>query len=218
MKGLLLKDFKLIKEQKMFFIIIAFITIGMVFVNYDFSFIIGYPSFIFSLFVLSTISYDELDNGYTFLFTLPISKKSYVLEKYIFGILTGGLCWVVTTILTTLYQAVTLHGFNILEWLSAAAIILSVLFIMLAVMIPFQLKFGSEKVRIMMFITFGIIFVISFLIQKVISILNIDIIALIHPILISNTSIVVGIAIIISILLLLLSYRLSIKIMIHREF
>ena len=34
---------------------------------------------------MSSISYDEFDNGNAFLFSLPITRKDYVLEKYIFG-------------------------------------------------------------------------------------------------------------------------------------
>ena len=44
---------------------------------------VGYVTFIFTLFTVSTISYDEYDNGYPFLFTLPITRRQYVNEKYV---------------------------------------------------------------------------------------------------------------------------------------
>ena len=85
MKGLLIKDFKLLKVQKNFFLLILCITIGMeIFTNSaSSSFIIGFLSFVATLFTLSSISYDEFDNGNAFLFSLPITRKSYVTEIWI---------------------------------------------------------------------------------------------------------------------------------------
>ena len=91
MKGLLIKDFKLLQGQKNFFItIIAIAGIMAIFME-DASFIIGYMTFVGSLFTLSTISYDEFDNGNAFLFSLPITRKDYILEKYGFGLIVGGI-------------------------------------------------------------------------------------------------------------------------------
>ena len=99
MKGLLIKDFKLLKNQKNFFIILIAIVIGMSAYMEDVSFIIGYLTFICSMFTLSSISYDEFDNGYAFLFSLPITRKGYVLEKYSFGLIVGIIsCLFATTI------------------------------------------------------------------------------------------------------------------------
>lgn len=68
MKGLLIKDFKLMMMQKNFFLsIIAIAVVLTVFVKNP-SFIIGYLTFIGSVFTLSTISYDEFDNGNAFYF------------------------------------------------------------------------------------------------------------------------------------------------------
>ena len=91
MKGLLIKDFKLLKVQKNSFLLILCIAIGMeIFTNStSSSFIIGYLSFVATLFTLSSISYDEFDNGNAFLFSLPITRKSYVIEKYGFGMIMG---------------------------------------------------------------------------------------------------------------------------------
>lgn len=44
--------------------------------------------------IVGTISYDEYDNGYRFLMTLPIDAKMYVLEKYIFFIAGTITSWV----------------------------------------------------------------------------------------------------------------------------
>ena len=93
MKGLLIKDFKLMKNQKNFFFIMIFIAAAMLFAEFESTFVVSYFTMIASMFVLSTISYDEYDNGYAFLFSMPFSRTSYVKEKYIFSILMGGGAW-----------------------------------------------------------------------------------------------------------------------------
>lgn len=89
MKGLLIKDFKLMKGQKNFFLAIVSIALAMITLSPGTSFAIGFLGFVGSLFSLSSISYDEFDNGNAFLFSLPITRKEYVLEKYTFGVLCG---------------------------------------------------------------------------------------------------------------------------------
>ena len=76
MKGLLIKDFKLMKMQKNFFIMIVVISFVVSLLTEDVTFMLGFISFITSLFTISTISYDEFDNGNAFLFTLPIDRKN----------------------------------------------------------------------------------------------------------------------------------------------
>ena len=77
MTGLLLKDFRLFLQQKRFFAILVFIAIIMG-LNSDSTFTMAYLTFVCSFFVLSTISYDEFDNCYPFLMTLPVKRSDYV--------------------------------------------------------------------------------------------------------------------------------------------
>ena len=100
MKGLLIKDFKLLKGQKNFFMAITAISIIMIIVSPGTSFPIGFLGFVGALFSLSSISYDEFDNGNAFLFSLPITRKDYVLEKYIFGLISGIMSLLLGTVIS----------------------------------------------------------------------------------------------------------------------
>ena len=100
MKGLLIKDFKLMKNQKNFFFIMIFIAAAMLFAEFESTFVVSYFTMIASMFVLSTISYDEYDNGYAFLFSMPFSRTSYVKEKYVFSILVGRGAWLHSVVLS----------------------------------------------------------------------------------------------------------------------
>ena len=87
MKGLFVKDLKLMMSQKNFLLLILAIVIGMMIFTDDVIFPLGFLSFTVSLFTVGTISYDDFDNGNAFLFTLPITRNHYVSEKYFLGLL-----------------------------------------------------------------------------------------------------------------------------------
>lgn len=168
MKGLLIKDFKLLKVQKNSFLLILCIAIGMeIFTNStSSSFIIGYLSFVATLFTLSSISYDEFDNGNAFLFSLPITRKSYVIEKYGFGMIMGSSFWAFGTLIVILKEIIAMKYVSI-DTIMAAFIILPIVFSVLAIMLPFQLKFGGEKGRIAIICTLVIVFLMGIVITKV---------------------------------------------------
>ena len=87
MKGLLIKDFVYIKNQRVFLLILAAISVYFFVSGQNLFFVVTYVSAMFATLIVNTVSFDEQDGGMGFLFTLPISRKAYVLEKYVFGIL-----------------------------------------------------------------------------------------------------------------------------------
>ena len=165
MKGLLIKDFKLLKGQKNFFMTITAISIIMIIVSPGTSFPIGFLGFVGALFSLSSISYDEFDNGNAFLFSLPITRKDYVLEKYIFGLISGIMFLLLGTVISLVVIGITKTGsFNEI-FLTAGSLFPTILLI-LSIMLPFILKFGGEKGRIAIIGVMGFIFVIGLLLIK----------------------------------------------------
>lgn len=77
MKGLFVKDIELMKQQKQFFILV--IVMGVI-LNLagsgSVSFAIGYFTFVTAIFAITTISYDEFDNGLAFLMTFRLPENS----------------------------------------------------------------------------------------------------------------------------------------------
>lgn len=217
MKGLLIKDFKLLKLQKNFFIVIVAIAIGLAITNDDPTFMLGYLTFIMSLFTLSTISYDEFDNGNTFLFTLPISRKSYVTEKYSFSLLIGSSSWILAVLLAGAFSLIK-GTVPILEIIMTAIMMFPIMLIVYAVMIPFQLEFGGEKGRIAMAGTVGLLFIIGFLIVKIAELSGIDLLNVINTLPTLSMGMLVVIAVVIAIIIFGISMRISISIMDRKEF
>ena len=217
MKGLLMKDFRLLKTQKNFFILIVAIAIVMAISTKDCSFIIGYLTFIGSLFTLSTISYDEFDNGNVFLFSLPVSRKSYVTEKYGFGLIMGISSCILATILALITGLIRNTDMTI-DILISALIILPIMLILLALMIPFHLKFGGEKGRIVIIGAVGLLFVLGILVVKMVKVFHIDLTPVFNAFPVISVGGLIGIEMAIAIVLLLISYKASIMIMKKKEF
>lgn len=179
MKGLLVKDFKLMMLQKNFLLLILAIVIGMMIFTDDVVFPLGFLSFVALLFTVSTISYDDFDNGNAFLFTLPITRNNYVIEKYFLGLLVGGIAWILATVLG-IVATVLKDTLPVAELVQSALIILPILIVVQAIMLPFQLKFGGDKGRIAMIGAFGVLAVISIVIVKgAEAIFNVDLVSLV---------------------------------------
>lgn len=87
MKGLLIKDIRLLLSQKKLLLMITLLILFLA--RNGLEFILGY--FIFACFLLgdTTIGYDAADKNLAYLMTLPVSRKMYVLEKCLLTLLPG---------------------------------------------------------------------------------------------------------------------------------
>lgn len=218
MKGLLVKDFKLMMLQKNFLLLILAIVIGMMILSDDMVFPIGFLSFIASLFTLSTISYDDFDNGNAFLFTLPITRNNYVIEKYFLGLLFGCIAWILATVLGIIVT-VSKDILPVTDLVQSSLIILPMMIVVQAIMLPFQLKFGGDKGRIAMIGAFGALAVISIVIVKgAEAIFKVDLISLLDNLPTVSMGVFLAITIIIALLMLLISTKISLSIMNKKEF
>lgn len=216
MKGLLIKDFKLMKNQKNFFLVIVVIAVGMSLL-WQTSFVVGYVSFVGSLFTLSSISYDEFDDGNAFLFSLPISRKGYTVEKYEFGLLVSGASWLFSVVVVILAEGLR-HSVSVKEILLEASTLIPVLLILLAVMLPVQFKFGGEKGRIAIVGIFAVLFAIGFAAVKLAELFHIDLIAVLNSLSEKSVGMIILAASGIGVLLLLISMKISVAIMNRKEF
>lgn len=147
MKGLLTKDFRILAGQKRYFTIIILIALIFLCSGQPAQIIVGYCTMFGMLFTVNTISYDEFDHGYLFLFTLPVTRKDYVLEKYVFMMLCGGGFWAVSAAAGFVADYIRGDVVSLLEWLMPMFLILLEMTIFLAVMLPVSLKYGMEKSR-----------------------------------------------------------------------
>ncbi len=163
MKGLLIKDLRLLLKNKRFFGILVFVSLFLFVAQgaEGAAFIISYITIMGASLALSTISTDEFDGSTTFLMALPIQKKTYAVEKYVFSFLCSTACWAVATTVSCILMGSGAKGLII-----AALILLAVFLLFQMLMIPVQLKFGGEKGRMVLMAIFVIVFVFVFAVEK----------------------------------------------------
>lgn len=156
MKGLLIKDLKIIMNQKKFLIMYLFVAIVLSF-SMDSTFIVSYFPMVGVLLILSTITYDYQDDGFSFLMTLPINPGDYAVAKYVFSIL-GTICvWGFSVILQFAGLHIQKTPYVLSTTLITDACILAMFMIIISIMIPIDIKYSTEKGRIVMFLIFGIV-------------------------------------------------------------
>ena len=111
---------------------------------------------------IGTISYDEFDNGFAFLMTLPFDRKTYVREKYLFSLIFAAAAWCVGIMMYFLGSIIRHNTAAVADEMPMLLALIPVLYLSAAIMIPLQLKYGSEKSRFVLFLIFGIIAIVLF--------------------------------------------------------
>ena len=220
MKALFIKDWKLLKNQgKMFGAVLVFYGLLAVMDNSMGQSILGFFPFLFGFFTISTVSYDEYQHGMAYLMTLPVRRETYVQEKYLFAMSLAGAGSLLVLVLELLYQVIVhpvMTNAAMWEILSSTCFMIPVVILFLALALPLNLKFGSEKGRslfsgMMLGIFFGGIVIVkkvkgSSLLEQMQTLMQ-------------EKGLVLGIAgIVIYVVVLALSYRISVRIIEKREF
>ncbi len=218
MKGLLIKDFKLLKGQKQFLAAVLVVTIVFMTTNTSLSFIISYITVMMGMITLTTISYDEYENGMGYLFTLPVSRKGYVREKYLFGVMTTVPVLAAVSAIAFLTADIRHIDFTAEEWAGAVAGSLLVVTMMLSLLIPIELKFGTERSRVAMMIVFGGSFLAVCAAVKVFEFLGIDWKIWINRLYGLNLSVILAAFIVVCGIVLVVSYLFSLRFILKREF
>ena len=218
MKALLLKDFQLFKQQKIFILLILAIGILLSMTNImDTSFVLCYMTFVSSIFVVSSISYDEDKDGYLFLFTLPVTRKDYVKSKYCFGFLVSVCFWLIAVVLVLVTQFMKGASFIYINYFALCFIVLCASMILTSLLIPIQMKFGKSSGEITMVFIAGIAFVIAIACVRYASYIPASVISIVQ---VFERIGFLGVSVclfVIMLLILQLSYHRSLKMMRRKE-
>lgn len=212
MRGLLQKDLCLLLQRSR--VLFIFIGVGILIgcSTEDF-FVIGYVTMLCAILTIGTISYDEFDNGYPFLLTLPITKKIYVIGKYVFCLLGDMVGWVIAIIIYVGCSIAKGNGITATELIETISFIPAFCLIT-AIMLPLQLKYGAEKSRLVIAIVAGGALALGYIGTKLLP-ANSQISAFLSEI--NDFTIMVGIWVI-GLAALLISYMFSLHIMDKKEY
>lgn len=165
MNGLFEKDLRLILRRKMsvLFLFMILIIMGL---SMDSLFLTGYGTAIFGFLTMGTVTCDEADNGFSFLFTLPVTRKQYVTEKFLFagaGTLAG---WLISLMVAAAMSFIRNRENGIFDQIPENAAVLMVMLAVIAISTSVQMKFGVEKSRIVLLISMGALFAAGMVVSK----------------------------------------------------
>ena len=141
MKGLLKKDLLLLKSQIKYIVTIVVICLIMAYANSGFAYISSYLTFMGTGLVFNSFSYDMYHNEMAYLFALPISKKEYCIEKYIYAFTITFISWLIAFLITSATHI------NLETVIVQLAMLFSG-FIYLSITIPVVIRYGREKATI----------------------------------------------------------------------
>lgn len=216
MKGLMIKDFRLMKNLKKTFLIVFAAAFWMA-MYLDVSSIVSYLMVLGIITSLGTISYDEFDNGNAFLFSLPVTRKDYVVEKYSFCLIISGGAWLLALLCAVAINMIK-NETGTADLMLESLVMLPVYMVILAIVLPSQLKFENEQRRVVMFVIFGLLFILIFAGAKIISYLSVDVTGLLQRLSAFPPALLIAVAVLVCGLLLLLSFGLSVRIVNKKEF
>ena len=157
-RGLLIKDLCLMREIRKLLLIILFVTVIFIFNGTSSTFLTGYIMIIIAFLVGMTISYDEMNNGLAFLMTLPVTRRQYVAEKFICGLLSLFLGFVYAMVVAVIQSMIGNSAPDLKESIMTAVLFAVIGVIVLSFSIAIDLKFGVEKGRVMLILGFMVIF------------------------------------------------------------
>lgn len=163
-RGLLEKDFRLFFRQGgNLFCVLAFVALFFILTGKtEATFIAIYIPSVMAVYSGNTISYDENGHGYMYLFSLPVNKKIYVREKYIFSFVMTVCGWCIGAICAGIGVLINSEEVFNLEMLAMELITLFVFQAIAGIMIAIRLRFEGEKGRIVLPIAILIIFAVCY--------------------------------------------------------
>ena len=207
MKGLLLKDWYMMKKYCRAYLLIAVVFIAVSLFSNDNMFFVFYPCLLCGMIPVNLLAFDERSRWMQYSGTLPYTKTQIVSGKYLIGLLAQ----LAVLVATGVGQAVKMSvagGFVFGDFAVLMLLMLIVSTLTSSICLPFVFKLGVEKGRTAYYIMIGFVCGASVLAS---SILRRQLISEIKPNLILALVAVVGICVYI------LSWYLSIVFFKKRE-
>ena len=219
-RGLLEKDFRLLFRQGgNLFLVLAFVALFFVLTGKTgATFIAMYIPSVMAIYSGNTISYDENNHGYAYLFSLPVNRKIYVREKYSFSFIMTVCGWCLGMICAGIAVLIKPEEVFDPEMLAMELITFFVFQAMAGIMIAIRLRFEGEKGRIVLPIVILIIFAICYAIGSFLK-ANLGLKESILHVIggIGDCEIAIAL-IVISLLIWFASYKYSMRVMKKKEF
>ena len=220
MKGLFIKDFSYIKESKLLFLILVLFGFGSSYFYKKPTFVLGYFSVFPGIILMSTISYDSINHGFTSLFTLPIKKEDSLKQKYSLGILLGLLFLFFAICISSIGYYRIQQSFHFLnsDFLQGCLLTLMFSYFVIAIITPVGVYFEAQRSQLAMIIVFGGIFLFVALIYFLTKFIGFDLETIIDSLIENHLSITTLATVIFTFICNIISYHISLKLLNKKEY
>jgi hypothetical protein len=211
MSGLILKDILNLKKymKQMGIILIVYLFMSISFKNPNL--IVFMMVFVTTMLIVTSMAYDESTKWDKYALTMPITKKDLVKSKYVLLVLlalSGGVISLISAFILSKFIGVSDYEEMLL---TSAGVVLASLFLF-SIIIPIIFKMGTEKTRIIMIILFAVPTILITGFSKIFKDLNMP------QLTAEQVKYLVYASPFVVLLIVFLSYNLSISILNKKEF
>lgn len=216
MKGLIIKDLCVIKNQMRSLLLILVFFVFISIINKDATFILFLVPFYMIMILITTFSYDEFNKWECYCNSLPLSRKEIVKAKYLLFNATS----LIVLVLGILASIIVPNFIENITFESIYASIIGVAFgicLVISLLIPFYYKFGSNKGRIMLFITITILALIIGIITSLDIFNNVELMNMINSLNNLSIGMFTLLLIIVTVIIMTISYYISVRIYNNKE-
>ncbi len=215
MTSLLKKELLVNKKLLIMMLIIGLAYAGLAFASEEGSALIMMMVILCGLFPITTINLDDMAKFDYVVLTLPYSKKQIVGEKYVLGIfsLMVGLLYAIAGLILTGEIYEINNAFSIILMLTA---IPGAVMFYLSFIIPLIIKFGSEKSRLFTVAIILFPIVVVLLITKTNIIPEAELQLFIENL--KNNIYILALVPVIGVIMMFISYRVTLRIYKNKEF
>jgi len=156
MKGLLLKDWYMVKEYCRTYLLIAVGFIALSFFSDNNMFFVFYPCMLCGMIPVNLLAYDERSRWMQYSGTLPYTKKQIVSGKYLIGLIAQLAILIATGVGQVVKMSVA-GGFVFGDFAVLMLLLLIVSTLSSSISLPFVFKLGVEKGRTAYYIMIGFV-------------------------------------------------------------
>lgn len=156
MKGLLLKDWYMMKKYCRAYLLIAVVFIAVSLGNEDNMFFVFYPCLLCGMIPVNLLGYDERSRWIQYSGTLPYTRTQLVSAKYLIGLFAQ----MAMVIVTGIVQAVKMSINGNFVWNDFVVLILLLLIVATltsSISLPFIFKLGVERGRTAYYVMVGFV-------------------------------------------------------------
>lgn len=155
MKGLIIKDFIILKKTMKMFLIISVLYFFIAISTDDPYFFTSMLTVLLAITTISLFSYDNMAKWDVYALTMPIDRRKIIEARYLTMLLLTLTGAAVSTVMTAVISLYSKNDLSAQNFINIGYASLAIILIM-SIMIPFVIKMGVERARLI-FVTVYIV-------------------------------------------------------------